>query len=106
MGGVGALVERGGRVRSHHVLKVTSWPRSVEAQLRGATAVYTDYTSKNPGRTYEKHAGVNHSIREYVRGDAHTNTSEGFFSIMKRGIDGIYHHLSQQHLKRYLAESL
>src|SRR6266542_3454241 len=44
------------------------------------------------------------SIGEYVRGGAHTNTIEGYFSILKRGINGVYHHVSQQHLKRYLAE--
>ena len=47
---------------------------------------------------------VNHSIGEYVRGDIHTNTIEGYFSILKRGIVGTYHSVSQQHLKRYLAE--
>ncbi len=47
---------------------------------------------------------VNHSIGEYVRGDAHTNTVEGYFSILKRGIVGTYHHVSAEHLKRYLAE--
>ena len=47
---------------------------------------------------------MNHSILEYVRGDAHTNTIEGYFSILKRGINGVYHHVSPQHLKRYLAE--
>ncbi len=47
---------------------------------------------------------VNHSINEYVRGDIHTSTIEGYFSIMKRGITGVYHHVSPQHLKRYLAE--
>ena len=50
------------------------------------------------------HHSVNHSIGEYVRGDVHTNTIEGYFSIMKRGIVGVYHHVSPQHLKRYLAE--
>lgn len=44
------------------------------------------------------------SIGEYVRGDVHTNTIEGYFSIMKRGITGVYHHVSPQRLKRYLAE--
>jgi len=43
-------------------------------------------------------------IEEYVRGDAYTNTVEGYFSILKRGITGVYHHVSQEHLKRYLAE--
>ena len=53
---------------------------------------------------FASHKTVIHSIGEYVRGDAHTNTVEGYFSIMKRGIYGVYHHVSQQHLKRYLCE--
>src|ERR1700693_5044683 len=56
------------------------------------------------GEGFGSHQTVNHSISEYVRGDAHTNTVEGYFSIFKRGIYGVYHHVSQQHLKRYLAE--
>jgi hypothetical protein len=56
--------------------------------------------SVEPGR---KRAAVRPPC-EYVRGDVHTNTIEGFFSIMKRGINGTYHHVSQKHLKRYLAE--
>jgi hypothetical protein len=46
----------------------------------------------------------NHAANEYVRGDAYTNTIDGYFSILKRGIYGVYHHVSQEHLKRYLAE--
>ncbi len=56
------------------------------------------------GRDFAEHGTVNHSIGEYVRGDAHTNTAENYFSILKRGIAGVYHHVSQRHLKRYLAE--
>jgi hypothetical protein len=56
------------------------------------------------GKEFERHETINHSADEYVRGDAHTNTIEGYFSILKRGIIGTYHHVSQQHLKRYLAE--
>ena len=56
------------------------------------------------GQAFAGHGTVNHSIGEYVRGDAHTNTAENYFSIFKRGITGVYHHVSQQHLKRYLAE--
>ena len=112
-GGVGkeavyALVERGGRVQSHHVPAVHAknlWP-ILEAQIHGASRVFTDEgaTSKNLGKRFQKHASVNHSAGEYVRGNVHTNTIEGYFSIMKRGINGVYHHVSQQHLKRYLAE--
>jgi hypothetical protein len=56
------------------------------------------------GREFGNHESVNHGIGEYVRGGAHTNTIEGYFSILKRGIVGTYHHVSAQHLKRYLAE--
>jgi ISXO2-like transposase domain len=47
---------------------------------------------------------VNHSIKEYVRDEAYTNTIEGCFSILKRGIYGVYQHVGEAHLKRYLAE--
>jgi len=101
-----ALVERGGSVRSRHVPSVTGKtlrPILME-QLDAASAVMSDDGGARVGRDYPKHQAVNHSIGEYVRGDAHTNTIEGYFSIMKRGIVGTYHHVSPQHLKRYLAE--
>ena len=53
---------------------------------------------------FKSHEVVNHGIGEYVRGDMTTNTVEGYFSILKRGITGDYHHVSRQHLKRYVAE--
>jgi hypothetical protein len=56
------------------------------------------------GRDFARHEMVNHGIEEYVRGEAHTNTVESYFAILKRGITGVYHHVSQQHLKRYLCE--
>jgi hypothetical protein len=57
------------------------------------------------GRNFAGHGAVNHSIEEYVRSDFwHTNTVENYFSIPKRGITGVYHHVSQQHLKCYLCE--
>jgi hypothetical protein len=56
------------------------------------------------GREYAEHNTVNHSIEEYARGLVHTNTIEGFFSIFKRGMRGVYQHCSEQHLFRYLAE--
>lgn len=60
--------------------------------------------AKKVGGEFPLHDSINHSIGEYVRGDIHTNTVEGYFSILKRGINGVYHHVSQEHLKRYLAE--
>ncbi len=101
-----ALVEREGRVRSHHIPSVTAKTLRpiMEAQINAASAVYSDDGGARVGRMFAGHASVNHSIGEYVRGDVHTNTIEGYFSIMKRGITGVYHHVSPQHLKRYLAE--
>jgi transposase-like protein len=89
-----ALVERGGRVRSHHVPEVTARTLGamLRAQLDGASFVYTDEggAMKKAGSEFGRHASINHSIGEYVRGDVHTNTIEGYFSIMKRGIHGVY----------------
>jgi hypothetical protein len=53
---------------------------------------------------FQSHSTVVHSQNQYVKGDAHTNTVEGCFSILKRGIYGVYHHVSEAHLKRYLCE--
>jgi transposase-like protein len=97
-----SLVERGGKVRSHHVADVTA--KTLKPILVDAIAKDTHLrTDQSPvyteiGTSFASHATVNHSIKEYVRGDAHTNTVEGYFSIFKRGIYGVYHHVSEQHL--------
>jgi transposase-like protein len=108
MEAVFSLVERGGSVRSHHVPAVnanTLRPILV-SQVDEGSFLMTDESapSKMMGKEFGNHQSVNHAIGEYVRGEAHTNTIEGYFSILKRGIIGTYHHVSQQHLKRYLAE--
>jgi hypothetical protein len=56
------------------------------------------------GRTFPSHEFVDHSKDEYVRGDVTTNTVEGFFGQLKSSLDGTYHHVSRQHLQRYLNE--
>ena len=56
------------------------------------------------GKKFNRHSTVNHSIEEYVRGDVYTNTAENYFSILKRGVIGTFHHISNQHLPMYLAE--
>src|SRR5205823_2366415 len=59
------------------------------------------------GKEFARHDIVGHGDGEYVRYDdipIHTNTAENYFSILKRGIDGVYHHVSEAHLPRYLAE--
>ncbi|MFI4975638.1 MAG: IS1595 family transposase [Caulobacterales bacterium] len=103
-----ALVERGGRVRSHHVKDVTAKTlRGVlTEQIDQATHLMTDQLSayKRVGTTFAMHSSVNHGIDEYVRGETHTNTVESYFAILKRGIVGTFHHVSPQHLKRYVGE--
>lgn len=102
-----ALVERQGRVRAIHVPDVNG--ANLRAMLREnvkrGSKVYSDedYTTRYATRMYRSEA-VAHKAGEYVRGDVHTNTVEGFFSILKRGITGVYHGVSEAHLQRYLAE--
>jgi transposase-like protein len=104
-----SLVEREGRVRSHHVKTVNSRTLRpiLEEQIHKATHIMTDESTVYPAITgqFAGHSTVNHGIEEYVRGGFfHTNTVEGYFSVFKRGITGTYHHVSAAHLKRYLAE--
>lgn len=103
-----SLVERGGRVRSHHVPNVNAKTLRpiMEAQIDRQSYLMTDDAGQYRiiGPAFAGYETVNHGIEEYVRGDAHTNTVEGYFSLLKRGINGTYHHVSQYHLKRYLAE--
>ena len=56
------------------------------------------------GSDFASHETVQHKADEYVRGDVHTNTVEGYFSIFKRGMKGVYQHCSEKHLHRYVAE--
>jgi len=103
-----ALVECGGKVASYHIPNVTAAtlkPIIVEAVSKDSH-FRTDESGVywNVGEQFASHRSVNHSINEYVRGDAYTNTVEGYFSILKRGIYGVYQHVSEHHLKRYLAE--
>ncbi len=104
-----ALVERDGRVRAQHMPEVTSanLKLALRAQVDRKSYIMTDEAStyRFVRSEFGGHGTVNHSIEEYVRGGFwHTNTVEGYFSILQRGITGTYHHVSQQHLKRYLAE--
>jgi hypothetical protein len=113
IGGVGkeavfSLVERGGKVQSRHVANVSAKTLKpiLEAQLDKKSTLMTDGEGQYRviGPHFARHDTVNHGIEEYVRGDAHTNTIESYFSILKRGINGVYHHVSAAHLKRYLGE--
>lgn len=103
-----ALVERNGKARSFHVHRadqetvkgIVRKNVSREANLHtDESRLYNDMEGR-----FASHSRVKHSAGEYVRGDAYTNTVEGYFSIFKRGMKGVYQHCGEQHLHRYLAE--
>ena len=71
---------------------------------RLATKVYTDTAGGYHGMAGFDHERVNHNVNEYVRGKAHTNGVESFWSMLKRGYHGTYHHMSAKHLDRYVGE--
>lgn len=103
-----ALVQRGGDVRAFPVERVTA--ENLQTILKENAAkesrVMTDELNVYDGLAnhFATHETVNHSQKEYARGDVTTNTVEGFFGIFKRGINGIYHHVSKKHLHRYAGE--
>lgn len=102
-----SLVERGGKVRSRHVRDVNSKTlRTIlSEELDTASRLMTDRSSpfRAAARGWD-HDAINHTIGEYVRGDVSTNTVELYFAILKRGVFGTFHHVSAQHLKRYVGE--
>jgi len=103
-----SLVERNGRVKSVHVddVKASTLVPIVNENISKEARVMTDdaATYYRKLRGFRSHETVNHAAEEYVRGDVHTNTVEGYFSIFKRGMKGVYQHCSEKHLHRYLAE--
>src|SRR6185437_5046215 len=103
-----SLVERGGKVRSFHVAVADgeTVAKIVNENVAKETRLHTDESRLyiKVGADYAAHETVNHSAKEYARGDVTTNSVEGYFSIFKRGMKGVYQHCDEKHLHRYLAE--
>lgn len=105
-----ALVERGtGRVRAFPMPRVTAdnIGKAIAANVRQSARLVTDESALYKGMAEDagmRHETVAHKRDEYVRGDVHTNTVEGFFSLLKRGVNGTFHHVSKEHLHRYCDE--
>jgi hypothetical protein len=108
-----AVVQRDGLVRSVHMEKVTA--KNLKAFIMENVVSHailnTDDSGlyETVGKNFAKHDVVNHSKDEYARVEpdgrlATTNTVEGYFSLIKRGVYGTFHHISKQHLSRYLSE--
>src|SRR5581483_54912 len=105
---VHALVERGGQIRAKHVADVTAktLKKNLKEMADRKSALHTDDSLANLsiGKGFADHQTVAHALGEYVRGDAHTQTVESFFAILKRGVFGSFHSVSEQHLQRYVDE--
>jgi transposase len=103
------IVERKGRVMAKAVsdVKAKTLLPVVREHVLPASIVYTDelhsYNTLAKGKRYD-HRRIHHSSKVYVMGDIHTNTVEGFWSLIKRGIGGVYHAVSQKYLQTYLDE--
>ena len=102
------LVERGGSARSFHIAStsIADIVPIVRKNVRRESDLMTDEAQhyKALGKEFASHGGVAHADKEYVRGGIHTNTVEGYYSIFKRGMKGVYQHCAEKHLHRYLAE--
>src|SRR5205823_1819253 len=98
-----SLVERGGRVRSVPMPKITAnrIHAFIKKNVARSSKIMTDELGVYRGldRKFASHDTVKHGTREYARGPVHVNTVEGFFGILKRGINGVYHHVGQGHLR-------
>ncbi len=103
-----SLVERGGRIRSFHVPNVTAPTLKpiLEENINPVARLMTDAAGQYRGlnKHFAEHNTVDHSSGEYAHGDIYTNTLESYFGVMKRGLSGVYQHVSEQHLQRYCAE--
>jgi hypothetical protein len=104
-----SLVDRNsGQVRSFHIdgTSAADIVPIIKANVAKETAMMTDEGGHYfaLGDHFASHESVSHKADEYVRGDVHTNTVEGFYSVFKRGMKGVYQHCSERHLHRYLAE--
>ena len=102
------LVERGGIARSFHIdsTSIADIAPILKANLSRESRLMTDEARhyKEPGREFASHDAVNHGAYEYARGEITTNTVEGYYSIFKRGMKGVYQHCAEKHLHRYLSE--
>jgi transposase-like protein len=98
-----SLVERGGDIRSQTLDHISAMG-VVRQNVHKDSRLVTDTTTRYRLPPVAKHEMVDHSKFEWTRGDVHTNTLEGFFSVLKRGLVGIYQHVDKKHLDRYLAE--
>jgi transposase-like protein len=102
------LVERNGEKRSYHLATVnhTTLRPIMNGMIAAKARLMTDQAGvyEKIGPDFKSHEVVNHTLKEYARGDVTTNTVESSFAILKRGLYGTFHSVSEQHLQRYAIE--
>jgi len=102
------LVERGGKARTFHVAEANreTIERILASNVSTDSRLHTDESRlyKRMGTRFATHESVNHSKKEYARGDVTSNSAEGFFNVFKRGMTGVYQHCGEVYLNRYLVE--
>jgi len=103
-----ALVQRGGTIRPIASKRIVGKDlhRAMREMIDPSAHLMTDqHLMYRPiGKEFAKHDTIRHHLNEYVRGNVHTNTVEGFFGLLKRGVIGTYHSVGQKHLQRYADE--
>jgi len=103
-----SLIERGGDARTFHVARVNGKTLKpiLQANIAKEAHLMTDEAGVYMpiGKKFAVHSAINHNRGEYARGEVTTNTVESYFSILKRGLVGTFHHVSEQHLDRYVKE--
>jgi transposase-like protein len=105
------MIERGGRVKTVHMPKVTL--KNIIENIKDNVSIDASAIYSDTGQSYGtvpgclkngNHQKVNHSAKEWVRGDVHTGTIDGYWGLPKRGVIGSFHQISVKHLHRYLSE--
>jgi len=103
-----SLIERGGRARSFHVANIhgNNVRGALVQNVDRASTLMTDDAKvyRRVGREFKSHHALLHASRQFAKGEVHSNSAENFFSILKRGVIGTYHHWSEAHMHRYLVE--
>jgi transposase-like protein len=102
------LIERGGELRAGKVncVSANKLQGIIRQHVDTSANINTDEFRLYNGldKTFAKHSTVHHGAGEYVNGTVHTNTLESWFSLLKRGVNGTFHHVSEKHLDRYINE--
>lgn len=101
------IVERGGYIKAKTLKGIDQraiQSKVLDSVILGSTIMTDEFRAYNGLANFYFHSSINHSRGQYVVNSVHTNTIEGFWSIMKRSIIGVYHFISKKHLDRYLSE--